>query len=97
MDAASAGFITPFIEPELEWDFRLSHVKSINVSGHKFGLVYPGLGWLLFKDKADLPDDLVFYVNYLGDDMPTYTLNFSKSAANIAPQYYNIIRLEKGW
>ncbi len=95
VDAASAGFITPFIEPELEWDFRLSHVKSINVSGHKFGLVYPGIGWLLFKDKADLPDDLVFYVNYLGNDMPTYTLNFSKSAANIAPQYYNIIRLGK--
>ena len=95
VDAASAGFITPFIEPDLEWDFRLSHVKSINVSGHKFGLVYPGIGWLLFKDGADLPDDLVFYVNYLGNDMPTYTLNFSKSAANIAPQYYNIIRLGK--
>jgi glutamate decarboxylase len=95
VDAASAGFITPFIEPDLEWDFRLSHVKSINVSGHKFGLVYPGIGWLLFKDKTDLPDDLVFYVNYLGNDMPTYTLNFSKSSANIAPQYYNIIRLGK--
>ncbi len=95
VDAASAGFITPFIEPDLEWDFRLSHVKSINVSGHKFGLVYPGIGWLLFKDKSDLPEDLVFYVNYLGNDMPTYTLNFSKSSSNIAPQYYNIIRLGK--
>ncbi|WP_337860552.1 glutamate decarboxylase [Ferroplasma sp.] len=95
VDAASAGFITPFIEPDFVWDFRLSHVKSINVSGHKFGLVYPGIGWLLFKDSTDLPDDLIFYVNYLGNDMPTYTLNFSKSAANIAPQYYNIIRLGK--
>jgi glutamate decarboxylase len=95
VDAASAGFITPFTEPNLEWDFRLSHVKSINVSGHKFGLVYPGIGWLLFKDKSILPDDLIFYVNYLGNDMPTYTLNFSKSAANIASQYYNIIRLGK--
>jgi glutamate decarboxylase len=95
VDAASAGFVTPFIEPDLEWDFRLSHVKSINVSGHKFGLVYPGVGWLLFKDKSDLPEDLVFYVNYLGNDMPTYTLNFSKSSSNIPPQYYNIIRLGK--
>jgi glutamate decarboxylase len=95
VDAASAGFITPFIEPDLEWDFRLNHVRSINVSGHKFGLVYPGIGWVLFKDKSDLPEDLVFYVNYLGNDMPTYTLNFSKSSSNIPPQYYNIIRLGK--
>lgn len=95
VDAASAGFITPFIEPELEWDFRLSHVKSINVSGHKFGLVYPGIGWLLFKNKEDLPEDLIFYVNYLGDEMPTYTLNFSKSSSNIAAQYYNILRMGK--
>ncbi len=95
VDAASAGFITPFIEPDLEWDFRLSHVKSINVSGHKFGLVYPGIGWLLFKDKNDLPEDLIFYVNYLGDEMPTYTLNFSKSGSNIAAQYHNIIRMGK--
>ncbi len=95
VDAASAGFVTPFIEPEFKWDFRLSHVDSINVSGHKFGLVYPGLGWLIFKNKKDLPEDLIFYVNYLGDEQPTYTLNFSKSAANIASQYYNIIRLGK--
>ncbi|MEM0140052.1 MAG: glutamate decarboxylase [Ferroplasma sp.] len=95
VDAASAGFVTPFIEPEMKWDFRLSHVESINVSGHKFGLVYPGLGWLIFKNRSDLPEDLIFYVNYLGDDQPTYTLNFSKSASNIASQYYNIIRLGK--
>ncbi len=95
VDAASGGFITPFIEPELEWDFRLNHVKSINVSGHKFGLVYPGLGWILFRDKKDLPDDLMFYVNYLGDEMPTYTLNFSRSSSNIAAQYYNILRMGK--
>ncbi len=95
VDAASAGFITPFIEPDLKCDFRLSHVQSINVSGHKFGLVYPGIGWLLFKNRGDLPEDLIFYVNYLGDEMPTYTLNFSKSGSNIAAQYYNIIRMGK--
>ncbi len=95
VDAASGGFITPFIEPELEWDFRLNHVKSINVSGHKFGLVYPGLGWILFRDRKDLPEDLMFYVNYLGDEMPTYTLNFSRSSSNIAAQYYNILRMGK--
>ncbi|MEM0133057.1 glutamate decarboxylase [Acidiplasma sp.] len=93
VDAASAGFITPFIEPDLLWDFRLNHVASINVSGHKFGLVYPGLGWLIFRDKKYLPEDLIFYVNYLGNEMPTYTLNFSRSASNIAAQYYNILRM----
>ncbi|MDA8333761.1 MAG: glutamate decarboxylase [Peptococcaceae bacterium] len=93
VDAASAGFVLPFTNPELVWDFRLSHVRSINVSGHKFGLVYPGLGWLLFKHAGDLPEDLVFYVNYLGDTMPTYTLNFSRGSGMVMAQYYNLLRL----
>ena len=95
VDAASGGFISPFANPEMEWDFRLSHVRSINVSGHKYGLVYPGLGWLVFRDHSDLPEDLVFYVNYLGDEMPTYTLNFSRGANTILSQYYNMLRLGK--
>ncbi|HUW65122.1 MAG TPA: glutamate decarboxylase [Spirochaetia bacterium] len=93
VDAASAGFVLPFTNPELEWDFRLPQVRSINVSGHKFGLVYPGLGWLIFKDQTDLPDDLIFYVNYLGDTMPTYTLNFSRGSDMVLAQYYNLLRL----
>lgn len=93
VDAASGGFITPFANPELKWDFRLPRVKSINVSGHKYGLVYPGLGWLIFRDASDLPEDLVFYVNYLGDEMPTYTLNFSRGSAMLLAQYYNLLRL----
>ncbi|MCP8305175.1 MAG: glutamate decarboxylase [archaeon] len=93
VDAASGGFITPFVNPELVWDFRLPQVKSINVSGHKYGLVYPGLGWLIFREYSDLPEDLIFYVNYLGDEMPTYTLNFSRGAAMVIVQYYNLIRL----
>ncbi len=98
VDAASGGFVTPFANPELQWDFRLPRVKSINVSGHKYGLVYPGLGWLIFRDASDLPEDLVFYVNYLGDEMPTYTLNFSRGSAMILAQYYNLLRLgRKGY
>lgn len=93
VDAASGGFITPFANPELEWDFRLPHIKSINVSGHKYGLVYPGLGWLIFRDHNELPEDLIFYVNYLGNEMPSYTLNFSKGSAMIMAQYYNLLRL----
>ena len=93
VDAASAGFILPFINPELVWDFRLPQVRSINVSGHKFGLVYPGVGWLLFKSCTDLPEELIFYVNYLGDDMPTYTLNFSRGSDMVLAQYYNLLRL----
>uniref|UniRef100_A0A453MBY2 glutamate decarboxylase n=1 Tax=Aegilops tauschii subsp. strangulata TaxID=200361 RepID=A0A453MBY2_AEGTS len=80
VDAASGGFIAPFLYPELEWDFRLPWVKSINVSGHKYGLVYPGIGWCVWRTKEDLPDDLVFHINYLGTDQPTFTLNFSKGA-----------------
>jgi glutamate decarboxylase len=95
VDAAIGGFILPFTQPELRWDFRLSQVKSINVSAHKYGLVYPGLGWLIFRDTTDLPEDLVFYVNYLGDEMPSYTLNFSRGSGMLLAQYYNLLRL--GW
>jgi glutamate decarboxylase len=95
VDGASGGFIAPFMYPNLKWDFRLERVKSINVSGHKYGLVYPGLGWLVFRDESDLPKDLVFYVNYLGGEMPTYTLNFSRGSAMVIAQYYNFIRLGK--
>jgi glutamate decarboxylase len=95
VDAASGGFIAPFIDPDLEWDFQLPLVKSINTSGHKFGLVYAGIGWVVFREKQDLPDDLVFHVNYLGGDQASFTLNFSKGAANIIGQYYQIVRLGK--
>lgn len=78
MDAASGGFIAPFLYPELEWDFRLPLVKSINVSGHKYGLVYAGIGWVIWRNKVDLPEELIFHINYLGSDQPTFTLNFSK-------------------
>eukprot|EP01126_Amoeba_proteus_P054424 TRINITY_DN6695_c0_g2_i14.p1 TRINITY_DN6695_c0_g2~~TRINITY_DN6695_c0_g2_i14.p1 ORF type:complete len:366 (+),score=69.53 TRINITY_DN6695_c0_g2_i14:611-1708(+) len=93
VDAASGGFIAPFINPDLVWDFRLPLVKSINLSGHKFGLVYAGIGWVIFREKSDLPDDLVFHVNYLGGDQASFTLNFSKGASNVLAQYYQILRL----
>jgi len=93
VDAASGGFIAPFLTPDLIWDFRLPRVKSINASGHKFGLVFAGVGWVLFRENHDLPEDLVFHVNYLGGDQESFTLNFSKSAATILGQYYQIIRL----
>lgn len=93
VDAASAGFITPFFEPGFKWDFRLEQVTSINTSGHKFGLVYPGLGWLIFRKEKLLPEELKFYVNYLGDEMPTYTLNFSEGSSMIIAQYFNVMHL----
>ncbi|CAJ1938981.1 unnamed protein product [Sphenostylis stenocarpa] len=93
VDAASGGFIAPFLYPELEWDFRLPLVKSINVSGHKYGLVYAGIGWVIWRSKEDLPEDLVFHINYLGADQPTFTLNFSKGSSQIIAQYYQLIRL----
>nr|AAV65329.1 putative glutamate decarboxylase [Hordeum vulgare] len=93
VDAASGGFIAPFLQPELEWDFRLPLVKSINVSGHKYGLVYPGVGWVIWRSKDDLPEELIFHINYLGADQPTFTLNFSKGASQIIAQYYQLIRL----
>jgi len=93
VDAASGGFVAPFIYPNLKWDFRLKQVVSINVSGHKYGMVYPGVGWVIWRDQAELPEELVFHVNYLGGDMPTFTLNFSRPAAYVVAQYYNFLRL----
>jgi len=83
VDGASGGFIAPFIHPDMEWDFRLEQIRSINVSGHKYGLVYPGVGWVVFKDKSDVPEDLVFNINYLGGSMSNYSLNFSKASNTI--------------
>jgi glutamate decarboxylase len=92
VDAASGGFIAPFLYPELEWDFRLPWVKSINVSGHKYGLVYAGIGWCIWRNKEDLPEELIFHINYLGADQPTFTLNFSKGSSQVIAQYYQLIR-----
>lgn len=93
VDGASGGFIAPFLQPDLEWDFRLKWVKSINASGHKYGLVYPGVGWVVWRDKEELPEDLIFYVNYLGGKMPTFALSFSRPGSQIVAQYYNFLRL----
>ncbi len=93
VDAASGGFVAPFLQPDLLWDFRLPWVKSINVSGHKYGLTYPGIGFALWRDVTELPEELVFHVNYLGGDMPTFTLNFSRPGNQIIGQYFNFIRL----
>ncbi|NYD43261.1 glutamate decarboxylase [Nocardioides panaciterrulae] len=93
VDAASGGFVAPFLQPELEWDFRLPRVVSIQASGHKYGLVYPGVGWVVWRDAAHLPDDLVFHVNYLGGDMPTFALNFSRPGAQVVLQYFQFLRL----
>ncbi len=93
VDAASGGFIAPFLQSGLEWDFRVPRVKSINSSGHKYGLVYPGIGWVIWRDKAELPHDLIFKVNYLGGEMPTFALNFSRPGNQIVAQYYNFLRL----
>src|SRR4051812_15212049 len=93
VDAASGGFVAPFLHPDLEWDFRHSAVRSINVSGHKYGLTYPGVGFNVWRNEEDLPEDLIFHVNYLGGDMPTFTLNFSRPGNQIVGQYYNFIRL----
>ena len=93
IDAASGGFVNPFLYPDYAWDFRFPRVKSINTSGHKFGLVYPGLGWIVFRERAVFPEELVFYVNYLGGEAPTATLNFSKGASTVLMQYYQMLRL----
>ncbi len=95
VDAASGGFIAPFVQPDLVWDFTLERVVSIQSSGHKFGLVYPGVGWVLWRDAKHLPDDLVFHVNYLGGDMPTFALNFSRPGAQVVLQYFQFLRLGK--
>ena len=93
VDAASGGFVAPFIDPDLEWDFRVPRVTSINASGHKYGLVYPGVGWAIWRDKAALPEDLIFHVHYLGGDMPTFALNFSRPGAQVVAQYFTLLRL----
>ena len=92
VDAASGGFVAPFLQPFLEWDFRVSRVASINASGHKYGLVYPGVGWVVWREPSALPEDLVFRVNYLGGEMPTFALNFSRAGSNVIAQYYNFLR-----
>ena len=93
VDGASGGFIAPFIHPSVVWDFRLPRVKSINASGHKFGLAPLGCGWAIWRDAQDLPEELIFDVKYLGGDMPTFALNFSRPGGQIAAQYYNFVRL----
>jgi glutamate decarboxylase len=93
VDAASGGFVAPFLHPDLDWDFRVPRVASINASGHKYGLVYPGVGWVLWRDSDALPQDLIFNVNYLGGNMPTFALNFSRPGGQVAAQYYNFLRL----
>jgi glutamate decarboxylase len=92
VDGASGGFVWPFLYPDTKWDFRLEQVRSINVSGHKFGLVYPGIGWLIFREESDLAPDLVFKENYLGKTDSTFTLNFSTGSAMVLAQYYNFVR-----
>lgn len=93
VDAASGGFIAPFIQPDLEWDFRIDRVKSINASGHKYGLAPLGVGWVVWRSEEDLPEDLIFYVDYLGGNMATFALNFSRPGGQIVAQYYNFLRL----
>ena len=93
VDAASGGFVVPFLHPDVVWDFRLPRVVSINVSGHKYGLTYPGIGFVVWRNAEHLPEDLVFRVNYLGGDMPTFTLNFSRPGNQVVGQYYNFLRL----
>jgi len=95
VDGASGGFLAPFIDPDLVWDFRLPRVKSINTSGHKYGLAPLGVGWVIWRDVEDLPKDLIFWVNYLGGNMPTFALNFSRPGGQIVAQYYNFLRLGK--
>ncbi|CAD6440143.1 916773e4-e827-48b8-8029-2a92faa957d6 [Sclerotinia trifoliorum] len=95
IDAASGGFVAPFVCPDLEWDFRLEKVVSINTSGHKYGLVYPGVGWIVWRAPEYLPKELVFNINYLGADQASFTLNFSKGASQVIAQYYQLIRLGK--
>jgi glutamate decarboxylase len=93
IDGASGGFVNPFLYPDYKWDFRLPRVQSINASGHKYGLCPPGLGWVIFRERKIFNEELVFYVNYLGGEMPTATLNFSRNAFQIALQYYQFLRL----
>jgi glutamate decarboxylase len=93
VDAASGGFIAPFIQRDLVWDFQIPRVRSINASGHKYGLAPLGVGWVIWASQEDLPEDLIFYVDYLGGNMPTFALNFSRPGGEIIAQYYNFLRL----
>lgn len=93
VDGASGAMIAPFCDPGLHWDFRLPRVASINTSGHKYGLVYPGVGWVVWRAVAALPQDLVFHVDYLGGSMPTFALNFSRPGGQVVAQYYAFLRL----
>jgi glutamate decarboxylase len=93
VDGASGAFIAPFLQPDLDWDFRVDRVRSISTSAHKYGLVYPGLGWVVWRSAEYLPDDLIFKVSYLGGSMPTFALNFSRPGAQVLLQYYNFLRL----
>ena len=93
VDAASGGFVAPFIQPELKWDFQIPRVQSINASGHKYGLVYPGVGWAIWRNQEALPRDLVFDVNYLGGHMPTFALNFSRPGSEVIAQYFMFLSL----
>jgi len=93
VDGASGAFVAPFVDSELVWDFALPRVASINASGHKYGLVFPGVGWIVWRDSEALPADLIFWVNYLGDNMPTFALNFSRPGAQVVAQYFNFLRL----
>jgi glutamate decarboxylase len=96
VDGASGGFVAPFLDRDLVWDFRVERVQSINTSGHKYGLVYPGVGWIVWRDRAALPQELVFDVEYLGGHMPTFALNFSRPGAQVVAQYFNFLRLGRG-
>ena len=93
IDGASGAMVAPFLQPDLEWDFRVKRVQSINTSGHKYGLVYPGVGWVVWRNTAALPEDLIFRVSYLGGEMPTFALNFSRPGAQVLLQYYRFLRL----
>jgi glutamate decarboxylase len=93
VDGASGAMIAPFLDPDLQWDFRLPRVASINTSGHKYGLVYPGVGWVVWRNHDALPSELIFSVNYLGGNMPTFALNFSRPGAEVVAQYYMFLRL----
>src|SRR5665811_2156582 len=93
VDGASGAFLAPFCAPDVLFDFRLPRVKSISTSGHKFGLAPLGVGWVIWRDRAELPEDLIFHVNYLGGDMPVFQINFSRPAGQVVAQYYNFLRL----
>ena len=93
VDGASGAFVAPFLSPDLVWDFRLPRVHSISTSGHKYGLVYPGIGWVVWRSADLLPDSLIFRVSYLGGEMPTLAINFSRPGAQVLLQYYNFLRL----